>query len=482
MPINEFHILYKIDMKNYNYKFLLSISLVAALGGLLFGYDWVVIGGAKPFYELYFGISHSPALQGWAMSSALVGCMCGAAIAGKLADTYGRKPLLIISAILFCLSALGTGFSESFTAFIFWRILGGIGIGIASTISPLYIAEIAPQQTRGLFVSINQLTLVVGILASQITNMLITESVPDGFTSQEILASWNGQTGWRWMFWAGLLPAVLFFALMFLIPESPRYLVKKGQYDKAEKTLTRIGCKIYALDELLKIKQTFNTEVKQTNIKSLLDKRTISILIIGIVLAAFQQWCGINIIFNYAQEIFVSAGYSINDLFMNIVITGSINLVFTIIAMVTVDKIGRKKLMLIGSGGLAIIYAIMGYFYYTHVTGLPLLLLVLLAIGLYAMSLAPIVWVILSEIFPNRIRGVAMSISTFALWIASTVLVQTFPFLNQELGTSGTFWVYGLICGLGFVFVLKKLPETKNKSLEEIEQMLLKEKQPTQKI
>lgn len=468
-------------MKNYNYIFLLSISLVAALGGLLFGYDWVVIGGAKPFYEVYFGITNSPALQGWAMSSALVGCMGGAAVAGKLADAYGRRPLLIIAAVLFSLSALGTGLAETFTAFIVWRIVGGIGIGIASTISPLYIAEIAPQETRGLFVSINQLTLVIGILGAQITNMLITEPIPDGFSPEQILASWNGQTGWRYMFWAGLLPAVLFFVLMFLIPESPRYLAKKGKYDKAGAILTKIGGAVYTSAAISEIKESFTGENHKTDIKSLFDKRTLGILLIGVVLAAFQQWCGINIIFNYAQEIFVSAGYGINELFMNIVITGSINLIFTIVAMGTVDRLGRKKLMLIGSGGLAVIYAIMGYFYYAHITGLPLLVLVLAAIAIYAMSLAPIVWVILSEIFPNRIRGVAMSISTFALWIASALLVQTFPFLNESLGTSGTFWIYGVICAFGFLFVLKKLPETKNKSLEEIEESLLGDKLPSDK-
>ncbi|AOC96500.1 D-xylose-proton symporter [Flavobacterium anhuiense] len=464
-------------MKNYNYTFLLSISLVAALGGLLFGYDWVVIGGAKPFYELYFGITNSPAMQGWAMSSALVGCVAGAAVAGKLADSYGRRPILIVAAILFSLCALGTGASETFTVFIIWRIIGGVGIGIASTISPLYIAEIAPQETRGLFVSINQLTVVIGILAAQITNMLITDVIPPDYSHEQILASWNGQTGWRWMLWAGFFPAVLFFILMFLIPESPRYLAKKGNHDKAENTLTKIGGLAYAKEEIATIKETFTEETEKTDFKMLLDKRALPILLIGIVLASFQQWCGINIIFNYAQEIFVSAGYSINDLFMNIVITGSINLVFTLVAMGTVDKIGRKKLMLFGSAGLAIIYALLGYFYYTNVTGLPLLLLVLLAIAIYAMSLAPITWVILSEIFPNRIRGVAMSVATFALWIASALLVQTFPIFNEYLGTSGTFWIYGIICALGFLFVLKKLPETKNKSLEEIEKLMVSDKE-----
>lgn len=468
-------------MKQFNYAFLLSISLVAALGGLLFGYDWVVIGGAKPFYELYFGISNSPAMQGWAMSSALVGCVGGAAVAGRLADSYGRKPLLIIAAILFSLCALGTGLVETFNGFVAWRIIGGVGIGIASTISPLYIAEIAPPKYRGLFVSINQLTVVLGILGAQITNMLITEKIPDGFTEAQILASWNGQTGWRWMFWAGLFPAVLFFVLMFLIPESPRYLAKKGKYDKAGLILKKIGGAEYTASAINGIKETFEDESHSTSLSTLLDKRTLGILLIGIVLASFQQICGVNILFNYAEEIFKSAGYNMNQLFMNIVITGSINLIFTIVAMGTVDKLGRKKLMLLGSAGLAIIYALMGYFYYTHVTGMPLMVLVLLAISIYAMTLAPIVWVILSEIFPNRVRGLSMSISTFALWIASAILVQTFPFLKGQFGTHGTFWIYGIICILGFLFVWAKLPETKNKSLEQIEEELLSGKKTTLK-
>ncbi|WP_278022492.1 sugar porter family MFS transporter [Flavobacterium ginsengisoli] len=459
-------------MKNYNYTFLLSISLVAALGGLLFGYDWVVIGGAKPFYEIYFGISDSPALQGWAMSSALVGCVAGAAVAGKLADTYGRRPLLIAAAVLFSLSAIGTGASETFNIFIVWRIIGGIGIGVASTISPLYIAEIAPQETRGLFVSINQLTVVIGILASTDYKHANHRSYSNWLLSRTD-SCFLERTNWMAMDVLGrIFPAVLFFLLMFLIPESPRYLAKKDNQNSAEDTLAKIGGIDYAREELSKIKETFTHESEKTDFKILFDKKAFSILIIGIVLAAFQQWCGINIIFNYAQEIFVSAGYSINDLFMNIVITGSINLVFTLVAMGTVDKLGRKKLMLFGSGALAVIYALLGYFYYTNVTGFPLLLLVLLAIAIYAMSLAPITWVILSEIFPNRIRGVAMSIATFALWIASAILVQTFPIFNNYLGTSGTFWLYGIICALGFLFVFRKLPETKNKSLEEIEELM----------
>ncbi|WP_163517022.1 sugar porter family MFS transporter [Gelidibacter japonicus] len=460
-------------MKNFNYTFLMYITLVAALGGLLFGYDWVVIGGAKPFYELYFGIADSPSFQGWAMSSALVGCVAGAMFSGKLSDLYGRRLLLIVAAILFNLSAIGTGFSESFSVFILWRIVGGVGIGVASTISPLYIAEIAPQKTRGFFVSINQLTVVIGILAAQIANMLISHEIPESYSSVEILNSWNGQVGWRYMFWAELIPAILFFGLVFFIPESPRYLAKQNKYGSVEKILMKIGGVHYAKVAVQRIKESFSDDSSKTKINLLFNKKGMHIIAIGVVLAILQQWCGINIIFNYAQEIFVSAGYGINDLFMNIVITGSINLVFTIVAMSTVDKLGRKKLMLIGYGSLTMIYALVGYFYYTNISGFPLLLLVMIAIAVYAMTMAPITWVILSEIFPNRIRGVAMSISTFALWMASALLVQTFPLLNDYFGTSGIFWLYGSICALGFIFIFKFLPETKNKSLEDIEQQFL---------
>jgi len=456
--------------EKYNYPLLIAISLVAALGGLLFGYDWVVIGGAKPFYEEYFSISEAPISQGWAMSSALVGCIVGATIAGVLADRLGRKILLISAAALFSISAYGTGASTTFQFFILYRIIGGLGIGIASTLSPMYIAEIAPSKTRGLFVSINQLTIVIGILAAQITNMLITEPIPDQASPLFILNSWNGQSGWRWMFWAELFPALAFLILMFFIPESPRFLAQKKHYKQATQVLKKIGGVSYANHVIENIKLNISRNSTKVSFKELTDRKVFPVLLIGVVLAAFQQWCGINIIFNYAQEIFTSAGYSINDLYMNIVITGGINLLFTIIAMLTVDRFGRKKLMLLGAGTLTIIYGVLGYFYFIKLSGMPLLILVLLAIAVYAVSLAPVTWVVLSEIFPNRIRGMAMAISTFSLWLASAILVQTFPYLNDHLNTSGTFWLYGLICGLGFLFIFFKLPETKNKSLEAIEE------------
>ncbi|WP_317173657.1 sugar porter family MFS transporter [Aestuariibaculum suncheonense] len=463
-----------MENTKFNFTYLIFLALVSAMGGFLFGYDWVVIGGAKPFYELYFDISAMPTLQGWAMSSALIGCIFGAVISGVVADRFGRKVPLIFSAALFTISAFGTGYVDHFTPFIIYRLIGGLGIGLASTLSPMYIAEIAPAKYRGQFVAINQLTIVIGILAAQIVNYFIADAIPDSSTTENILNSWNGQMGWRWMFWAELVPALAFFILMFLVPKSPRFLVKINKSVSARNVLFKIGGEAYAQQALANIegtlKQSSNGKISFSELRSPKIK---PILVVGIVLAVFQQWCGINIIFNYAEEIFTAAGYSVGDMLFNIVITGSVNLIFTFIAMRTVDSWGRRKLMLLGSVGLAVVYAILGGAYYFEFTGWPVLLLVIMAIGIYAMSLAPITWVVLSEIFPNRLRGVAMSIATFSLWIASFILTFTFPILNNALGASGTFWVYSLICVSGFLFVKNKLPETKGKSLEEIEMELL---------
>lgn len=454
----------------FNFKYLLFLALVSAMGGFLFGYDWVVIGGAKPFYELYFSINEMPSLQGWAMSSALVGCIFGAVISGLVADKYGRKIPLILAAALFTLSAFGTGYVDDFTPFIVYRLIGGLGIGLASTLSPMYIAEIAPAKYRGQFVAINQLTIVIGILAAQIANFLIADTIPDGLNDDQMLASWNGQTGWRWMFWAELIPAGLFFILMFLVPKSPRFLAKINEDSAALDVLKRIGGSRYAISELENMKLTLKEGGKQKiKLSELRSKKVLPILTIGIVLAFFQQWCGINIIFNYAEEIFTAAGYSVGDMLFNIIITGSVNLIFTFVAMRTVDSWGRRKLMIFGSIGLALVYALLGGAYYFEFKGLPVLILVIVAIAIYSMSLAPITWVVLSEIFPNRLRGVAMSIATFSLWIASFILTFTFPILNDLLGSYGTFWVYSGICILGYLFIKNKLPETKGKSLEEIE-------------
>lgn len=461
-------------MYKINKSYLLGISLVSAMGGLLFGYDWVVIGGAKMFYERFFEITMSANLQAWAMSSALIGSILGAIISGFVSDRYGRKKPLMLSAFLFTTASLGTGIASSYEMFIAFRILGGVGIGLASALSPLYIAEVSPAEMRGKFVSINQLTIVIGILAAQIINILIAEDVPLGSTDEFIKASWNGQTGWRMMFYACGVPSLVFLVLTLVLPESPRWLMKAGKNEKALPILMKIGGMEYAKEVMKNVDSTLDDSSEKAVYKSLFNKLYFPVLMIGFVIAVFQQWSGINVVFNYADEIFKAAGYGVSDTLLNIVITGAVNLVFTIVAMFTVDKWGRKKLMTFGAIGLALTYILLGSAYYFNIQGIAVLVLVVIAIAIYAMTLAPITWVILSEIFPNKIRGAAMSLATLSLWIASFVLTYTFPLLNKATGAAGTFWIYASVCMLGFLFVLKKLPETKGKSLEQIEVELIK--------
>ncbi|MDH3649639.1 MAG: sugar porter family MFS transporter [Saprospiraceae bacterium] len=463
---------------SYNLRYLLLLSLISAMGGLLFGYDWVVIGGAKPFYEEYFHLT-TPFQIGWAMSNALVGCLIGAALSGFVTDKFGRKKVLIAAGFLFTISALGTALADSFNIFVIARIIGGVGIGMASNVSPMYIAEIAPTRYRGRLVSLNQLTIVIGILAAQITNWLIAQPVPEGAGSVEILNSWNGQMGWRWMFGAEVVPAVAFFVLAFVVPESPRWLIKMRQLNPARQTLTKIGGAVHAEEELQNIERSLDEERGQAGLKELLSPDIRPLLLLGIGLAIFQQWCGINVIFNYAEEIFTNAGYSVDDMFFNIVITGTVNLIFTLVAMLTVDKWGRRKLMLLGSGGLFVIYIFVAFFYYYQMQGIHLLALVVSAIGVYAMSLAPVTWVIIAELFPNRIRGAAVSASVFALWLACLSLTYLYPLISEMLGggaqgTALTFGLFAIICLVGFVMIRRKLPETGGKSLEELESFLMK--------
>jgi sugar porter (SP) family MFS transporter len=443
------------------------------MGGLLFGYDWVVIGGAKPFYERYFDITSSPTWQGIAMSSALFGCLIGSSFAGWLTDRIGRKIPLLLSAFLFIFTSLGTGAFNSFSSFMFFRILGGVAIGIASNVSPVYIAEIAPAHMRGKLVAVNQFTIAFGVLAAQIVNMLIAQPVPEGADDLAIASSWNGQTGWRWMFWACSVPALVFFISMWFVPESPRWLIKAGKSERASRILDRIGGEKYADEAVEEISKTIESDLRLPW-NHLFSKTLAPILTLGIVLAVFQQWCGINVIFNYAEEIFTSAGYGISGTLFNIVLTGTVSLFFTVVAMFLVDRWGRKGLMLTGAGGLAIVYVAMAAGYYLHLKGGIMLFLVVTAIAIYGLTLAPITWVLLSEIFPNKIRGQAMSVATFSLWSACLVLTITFPHLNSALGTSGTFVVYAAICIMGYIFISRKLPETKGKTLEQIEAELVR--------
>jgi sugar porter (SP) family MFS transporter len=467
-----------------NLGYIWLISVVAALGGLLFGWDWVVIGGAKPFFQRYFQLT-SEAQIGWANSCALIGCLVGALVAGALSDKFGRKRLLIVSAFLFAATSIGNALAPTFSIFVAWRILGGVAIGLASNLSPMYIAEIAPAQMRGKLVSINQLTIVIGVLAAQLINWSLARNL--GVQIEHALGldatvaakdefirnSWYGQSGWRWMFAITAIPSALFLAGMFFVPESPRWLAKNGKSDNARGILKKIGGENYAGDALKEIETTLVNETEKVDFRELLQPKMRKVLLLGVVLAMFQQWCGINTIFNYAEEIFRAAGYDISTVLKNIAWTGSVNLAFTFVALGTVDRLGRRPLMLFGAAGLAVIYTAVGFCYHNGVQGLPVLLLVLSAIACYSISLAPVTWVIISEIFPNRIRGAAVAVAVAALWLACFLLTYTFPILNAKLGPAGTFWLYAVICVLGFVFIFFKLPETKNKSLEQIERDLV---------
>ncbi|MGZ7065119.1 MAG: sugar porter family MFS transporter [Candidatus Aminicenantales bacterium] len=457
----------------YNMRFIWMTTLVSAMGGLLFGYDWVVIGGAKPFYEKFFNLT-TPSQIGWAMSSALVGCLLGSLVSGALSDRFGRKKLLILAALLFTATGILTALAPDFTFFVVNRMLGGVAIGLASNLSPMYIAELSPAEVRGKFVSVNQLTIVIGILAAQLVNWLIARPVPPGATAVDILNSWNGQSGWRWMFGAEAVPAFLFFLLMFTVPESPRWLVRKGRGGEAEKVLAKVGGAGFAGQAMSEIRETLAApDIQKVRFRALLEPGLGRVLLIGIALAVYQQWCGINVIFYYAEEIFSAAGYGVSAILFNIVITGTVNLIFTLIAIRLVDRLGRKPLMMAGSAGLAVTFGLIGASYAVHSRGLHLLILVVLSMALYALSLAPVTWVLLSEIFPNRIRGAAMSVSTFSLWAACFVLTYTFPHLNKGLGPAGTFWIYAGISVLGFIFIRARLTETKGKTLERIEHELV---------
>ena len=458
---------------HYNLRYIWLISLTAAMGGLLFGYDWVVIGGAKPFFEPFFRLSSEEG-RGWANSCALLGCLAGAISVGGLSDKFGRKRLLMISALLFAVSSVLTGWASTFNWFVTWRIFGGVAIGMASGLSPMYIAEVAPAHLRGRLVAINQLTIVIGVLGAQVVNWLIARPVPDNASADFIRASWNGQYAWRWMFTAITAPSLVFFVGSLLIPESPRWLVKNDQVDSARDILERIGGTSYGAAEVQEIRYTLTREeIQHVRFADLLAPKMLKILWVGIGLAVLQQWSGINVIFNYAEEIFREAGYGVSSILFNIVITGVVMLLFTIIAIQTVDRFGRRALMLIGCVGIGLFHALIGFCYVLHLKGLLVVAPVLATIACYSFSLAPVTWVLISEIFPNRIRGAAVSVAVSALWMACFILTYTFPLLNRVLGPGMTFGLYAVICGAGSIFIYFRVPETKGKTLEQIEKELV---------
>ncbi|MFO7370263.1 MAG: sugar porter family MFS transporter [Bacteroidales bacterium] len=437
-------------MSNYNWKFLIGISLVSAMGGYLFGFDFAVITGGLPFLREQFGLNEY--WEGFTTGSLALGCIVGCLIAGGIADKYGRKPGLMTAAAIFFLSSLAMALSSNLSFFIISRFTAGIGVGMASMLSPMYIAEVSPPEVRGRMVAINQLTIVLGQVFTHLENYLLRDSGPDA---------------WRWMFGLGMVPSLLFLAGVFFLPESPRWLLRAGRETETRKVLGRIGSQGFVDETVRAIAKTFHGEVK-TNYRSLLRKSIFPIILIGIGLAVFQQFCGINVVFNYTTNIFSSIGASKSEQLLQAVWISIANLGFTLVAMSLVDKWGRRPLMLIGAGGLAILYVVIGALLYTG-TAQGLATFIILAIGIYAMSLGPLTWVLISEIFPNNVRGLAISVAVLSLWLAYFILVFTFPIIEKKFGDAMAFWGYSIICVLGFIFIFLKVKETKGKSLEEIE-------------
>ena len=440
-------------MKNddYNNSYILAISFISALGGYLFGFDFAVISGALPFLRIVFELDAW--WEGFLTGSLALGCIVGCLIAGKLSDQYGRKSGLFCAALLFAISSFGMGIAPDLEIFVLMRFLSGIGVGMASMLSPMYIAEISPAHVRGRNVAINQLTIVIGILITNLVNYKLSSL---------------GEDSWRWMFGLGVVPSLFFLIGIVWLPESPRWLIAKGRLEEARAVLLRFGNSTVVDKTMVEVVQS-NKEASPISFKEVLYKSVRPAVVVGVTLAIFQQFCGINVVFNYTSTIFESIGASLDHQLFETVSIGIVNLLFTLVAMWQVDRLGRRPLMLIGSLGLAITYVVLAFLLQNQLSSVMVSIFVLLSISVYATSLAPVTWVLISEIFPNRVRGMATSLAMVALWSAYFILVFTFPILAEKLGTYGPFYLYAAICVFGFVFVLRKVKETKGQTLEELE-------------
>ena len=431
--------------------FILRISFISALGGYLFGFDFAVISGALPFLKQQFGFT--PYWEGLATGILAIGAMIGCIVAGKIADKYGRRPGMMLAASLFAVSSLAMALAPTRDFFMVARFMAGTGVGMASMLSPMYISEIAPAGIRGRLVAMNQLTIVLGILITNLVNYQLRNT---------------GVDAWRWMFGLGVIPSSLFLAGAFKLPESPRWLLGKDREAQAVVTLGRIGDSNYVTESVAAIKRSLSG-VTKVDYKLIFKKAMLPAVLTGIALAVFQQFCGINTVFNYAPKIFESIGASKDDQLLQIVFIGTVNLIFTVVAMALVDKIGRKPLMLFGAGGLCVLYIFIVRALSANSSSVSWLLMA--AIGTYAMSLAPVTWVLISEIFPARIRQTAIVVAVASLWLACFILVFTFPILFAKM-KENTFYIYAGICAAGFLFVLFRIKETKGKTLEEAEQAI----------
>jgi sugar porter (SP) family MFS transporter len=441
-----------------NKKFILLVSGVAALGGLLFGFDTAIISGAVPYIKSYFSLDDY--WLGWAVGAILIGCAAGAMMAGKLADKYGRRYVLIVCAILFAASGIGAGLSTNLTEFVVFRLIGGLGVGAAAMVSPMYIAEIAPAKWRGRLVACYQLAIVFGILIAYFSNFVFDEF---------------GANNWRWMFASQAAPSLLFFLLLLLVPETPRWLVMKQKNLEAEKILAKVVGRSSVAAEIAIIKESFHN-AKGISLRHLFSKAYRPVLYLGITVAIFQQVTGINSIIYYAPVIFKQTGLDSSSSLMQTIGIGVVNIISTFGAIALVDRIGRKKLLLIGTILMGISLVAVGLcFKYNYFDHYLVLIFMLLYVASFGCTLGAVVWVYIAEIFPNLIRSLAMSVATLALWLADFVVTLTFPIMTnpKHLGTSNTMFCYAALCVVAFVYMLFKVKETKGKSLEEIETLFV---------
>lgn len=461
-------------------RYVFSLTLVATLGGLLFGYDTAVISGTvgsldKFFIEPY-GLSETAAnsMLGRVVSSALIGCIIGGLMGGLVSLKLGRRNGLLLAAVLFLISAIGSAIPEMFlapigkgdhtfvTAFVIYRIIGGVGVGLASMLSPMYIAEVAPANIRGKLVSWNQFAIIFGMLVVYFVNYAIALQGDD---------TWLNAIGWRWMFASEIIPAILFLILLFFVPETPRYLVLRDRPEKALSVLTKINGAETGRKVLEEIKETLVLHSGKLFSYGML------VVVIGILLSAFQQFVGINVVLYYAPEIFKNMGSGTDTALLQTIIVGIINLSFTVLAIVTVDKFGRKPLQIIGAVGMAFFMFALGFAFFFQKLGLAALIFMLGYVACFAVSWGPVTWVLLAEIFPNRIRGRAMAVAVAAQWISNYLVSWTFPMMDKSTFLTNLFhqgfsyWIYGVMGILAALFMWKYVPETKGKTLEEMERL-----------
>lgn len=436
--------------------YVVFVTLVAAIGGLIFGFDTAIVAGATRYMKEQFSLNSLQ--EGWAVGVVLIGCMFGAGLAGPISDRIGRRRFMLISAVLFLVSAVGCAVPRTITEFVIFRFVGGLGIGSAAVLSPLYISEIAPARIRGALVSVNQMAIVTGILIAYFVNWVFAGA---------------GPSNWRWMYAMGAVPSVVFFLLLLRVPESPRWLVRYGREDEARTVLTRVNSAEAAVREIGEIKETLALE--EGSFHELFRPAFRRPLLIAIVLAVFQQVTGINAILYYAPRIFEGAGFARMSAIGQSTVVGLVNMLFTVVAIVLADRVGRRPLLLVSTGGMGVSLLLLGAaFKFPVLPASALLLIILLYIAFFASAMGPLVWVVMAEIFPIKVRGSAMGLATLILWLADFAVTLTFPVISDKFHPSTAFWLYAAMCALDLVFMIFYLPETKGKTLEEIERQWLK--------